>query len=60
VPHEELWAGSAHADASAEAFRHWDEDDPKEVPTNCARCHTPTGYQDYLGATVQPLALWMP
>lgn len=50
VPHEEAWASSPHADASAEAFRHWDEDDPKEVPTNCARCHTPTGYQDYLGA----------
>jgi hypothetical protein len=50
VPHEEAWANSAHADATAEAFRHWDEDDPKEVPTSCAQCHSPTGYMDYLGA----------
>ena len=50
VPFEEEWANSAHADETAEAFRHWDEDDPQEVPTSCARCHTPTGYMDYLGA----------
>jgi hypothetical protein len=50
VPHQEAWSGSAHADAAAEAFRHWDNADPKEVPTSCARCHTPTGYEDYLGA----------
>ena len=50
VPYEALWAGSGHADAAAEAFRHWDEDDPKVVPASCARCHTPDGYQDYLGA----------
>lgn len=49
VPYEELWASSGHADASAEAFRRWDDDDPKVVPVNCARCHTPDGYQDYLG-----------
>jgi Cytochrome c7 and related cytochrome c len=47
---EAQWAGSAHADETAEAFRHWDEADPKEVPTTCAQCHTPTGYEDYLGA----------
>ncbi len=50
VPFEQVWAASPHADSSAAAFRHWDEDDPKEVPTSCARCHTPTGYMDYLGA----------
>ena len=50
VPFEQAWVGSGHADATAEAFRHWDEDDPKEVPTSCARCHTPTGYMDFLGA----------
>jgi hypothetical protein len=50
VPFEAAWAGSGHADATAEAFRHWDEDDPKEVPTSCAKCHTPTGYMDFLGA----------
>jgi len=50
VPFEEEWVNSGHADATAEAFRHWDADSPQEVPTNCARCHTPTGYMDYLGA----------
>jgi hypothetical protein len=49
VPYEELWASSGHADASAEAFRHWDGDDPAVVPTSCAKCHTPDGYQDFLG-----------
>ena len=50
VPFQAAWVGSAHADSTAEAFRHWDSADPQEVPTNCARCHTPTGYMDYLGA----------
>ena len=50
VPFEEEWASSPHADETAEAFRHWDADDPQEVPTSCAQCHTPTGYMDYLGA----------
>jgi len=50
VPNEAEWAASPHADATAEAFRHWDEDDPKEVPTSCAQCHSPTGYMDFLGA----------
>ncbi len=44
-PFSEEWSGSAHADAEAEAFRHWDEDDPKEVPGSCATCHSSTGYQ---------------
>ncbi|HET6445202.1 MAG TPA: hypothetical protein VFI27_11550, partial [candidate division Zixibacteria bacterium] len=37
IPFEEQWASSAHADAAAEAFVHWDEDDPAEVPTSCAK-----------------------
>lgn len=43
------WASSPHNDASAEAFVHWNEDDPAEVPTSCARCHSTGGYIDYLG-----------
>ncbi|MDT8305345.1 MAG: hypothetical protein RRC07_05370, partial [Anaerolineae bacterium] len=43
------WANSPHADASAEAFVHWDEDDPAEVPQSCAKCHSTPGYIDYLG-----------
>ena len=48
VPFEEEWANSPHNDAEAEAFAHWNEDDPAEVPTNCAKCHTSAGYQEYV------------
>jgi hypothetical protein len=46
---EAAWTGSGHADSTAEAFRHWDSSDPQEVPTTCAKCHTPTGFEDFLG-----------
>ncbi len=49
-PYQDEWAASAHADKAAEAFNHWNEDDPKEVPTGCATCHSTTGFQDYVGA----------
>ncbi|MCB9139292.1 MAG: hypothetical protein H6642_13175 [Caldilineaceae bacterium] len=42
--------GSAHADSEAEAFTHWNEDDPAVVPESCAKCHSQAGYLDYLGA----------
>jgi hypothetical protein len=41
------WVGSPHADASAEAFVHWDAEG--EIPDTCARCHSTPGYRDYLG-----------
>ncbi|UCG58453.1 MAG: hypothetical protein JSU70_02890 [Phycisphaerales bacterium] len=50
IPFDTLWAGSGHADAEAEAFRHWDEDDPPEISTRCAKCHSTPGYLDFLGA----------
>jgi hypothetical protein len=50
VPFQEQWASSGHADVEAEAFRHWDEDDPKEVPVACAKCHSTPGYLDFIGA----------
>jgi hypothetical protein len=50
VPYQEQWASSAHADASAEAFVHWNEEDPAEVPDRCAKCHSTPGFQDFLGA----------
>jgi hypothetical protein len=43
---EKLWSRSGHADAEAEAFRHWDEDG--EVPGRCAKCHTTTGIAEFL------------
>ncbi|MBN1565323.1 MAG: hypothetical protein JXA10_15870 [Anaerolineae bacterium] len=46
----EAWSGSGHADAEAEAFRHWDEEDVVEVPTSCAQCHSAYGYLDFVGA----------
>jgi Zn finger protein HypA/HybF involved in hydrogenase expression len=42
-----LFAESGHADETAEAFRHWDEDDPPLVPTSCAKCHALGGFQDF-------------
>ena len=50
VPFEEQWASSSHADAEAEAFNHWNEDDPAEVPTSCAKCHSTAGFRDFVGA----------
>jgi hypothetical protein len=50
IPFLDEWLASPHADASAEAFRHWDTEDPAEVPESCAKCHSTPGYQDYLGA----------
>lgn len=48
VPNYEAWASSAHADATAEAFRHWDTEGG--VPTSCAKCHSGAGFEDYIGA----------
>jgi len=50
VPYEEAWAESPHADAESESFVHWDEEDPPEVPVDCAKCHSGPGYRDFLGA----------
>ncbi len=50
VPFLAEWQSSAHADAASESFTHWDEEDPAEIPANCAKCHSATGFQDYAGA----------
>lgn len=49
VPFQDEWALSGHNDPNAEAFRHWDGDDPPEIPTSCAKCHSAYGYRDFLG-----------
>lgn len=46
----EKWEQSAHADETADAFTHWDDEDPPEIPTECAKCHSTTGMEDFLGA----------
>lgn len=42
------WVESPHADYTAEAFVHWNEDG--EVTEDCAKCHSEGGYLDYMGA----------
>jgi len=51
VPYEDLWASSGHADKTAEAFNHWndEEEDPDGIPTSCAKCHSTPGFLDFLG-----------
>jgi hypothetical protein len=48
--YEALWQTSAHADKTAEAFNHWNGDNPPAVSASCAKCHSSGGYQDFLGA----------
>ena len=48
IPFLEEWAASGHNDAEAEAFRHWDEDDPAVVAGACARCHSGQGFVDWV------------
>jgi predicted CXXCH cytochrome family protein len=47
VPFYQAWLGSAHADRTADAFVHWNEEGM--VPQSCARCHSSEGFVDYLG-----------
>jgi hypothetical protein len=49
MPYLVDWQGSGHNAVDTEPFRHWDAEDPAEVPTTCAKCHTTAGYQDFLG-----------
>jgi hypothetical protein len=49
IPFKDAWQNSGHADITAEAFVHWNNANPAEVPVACAKCHTTAGYQDFLG-----------
>lgn len=51
TPYLADWQSSGHANAADVPFRYWDDaaENPDGVPTTCAKCHTSTGYQDYLG-----------
>ncbi len=48
VPFYADWAGSKHAAAKSEPFRHWDKEGV--IPAECARCHSTPGFRDYVGA----------
>jgi hypothetical protein len=49
IPYYQEWSTSGHADKAAEAFRHWDSEDPAVVPTTCAKCHSTPGFRDFIG-----------
>jgi len=54
-----MWADSLHNETEVEAFNHWNEDGPAEVPTSCAKCHSAAGLPIFLkeGVNVaEPLA----
>ena len=44
------WLTSPHADHTAPAFNNWNTANPQVIPTSCARCHSTSGYRDYVGA----------
>jgi hypothetical protein len=46
----EKWLASPHSDHTSEAFTHWNDENPPQISTSCARCHSTPGYRDYLGA----------
>src|SRR5512137_1039356 len=48
VPNMDAFLASGHADAKAMAFNDWNEANPPEVPTACARCHTSAGFQEFV------------
>ncbi|WP_374686331.1 hypothetical protein [Promineifilum sp.] len=50
IPFLDEWTNSPHNDTEGEPFNHWNEEDPAEVPTDCAKCHSTPGFQDFVGA----------
>ncbi|MBD3309491.1 hypothetical protein GF339_17885, partial [candidate division KSB3 bacterium] len=54
MPFLEEWASSGHADHTAEAFSHWDQNVPQRIPEECAKCHSTPGYLDFLGVDGSP------
>lgn len=52
IPFYADWAASPHADRTADAFSHWNDDGA--VPVNCATCHSTPGFRDFVGADGSP------
>jgi hypothetical protein len=50
VPFEEAWANSPHNDIESVSFSYWNTADPAVIPASCAKCHSETGFLDFLGA----------
>ncbi len=49
VPFLKDWQTSPHNDVKSTAFTYWNNSEAKTVPVTCAKCHSTTGYQDFLG-----------
>lgn len=49
APFEDVWAESPHNNAEGVAFSYWNETEDKSIPVTCAKCHSTTGYVDFLG-----------
>jgi hypothetical protein len=47
---ETAWEVSAHNDLDSRSFTRWDEDQPPEIPIDCAKCHSTPGYLNHIGA----------
>lgn len=52
VPFFAEWVTSPHAHRTSEAFTHWNQEGA--VPAECAKCHSTTGFQDFLGVNGRP------
>lgn len=48
IPFYADWASSPHADHGAEAFNHWNKEG--NIPVECARCHSTSGFLDSFSA----------
>ena len=54
----EAWRASPHADISAEAFTHWNDEEEAAIPGRCAVCHSGIGFNDYVsGDMAKPGAI---
>lgn len=49
LPFFERWLGSAHADLTSPAFSYWNDLEPPLIPKGCAKCHSRTGFEDFMG-----------
>jgi hypothetical protein len=54
APFAAKWEASAHAAKDTEPFTHWNEATPAEVPVDCAKCHSGTGFVDFIGGDGSP------
>lgn len=49
IPFLAEWQASPHADVESASFTYWDNTEAKAIPVACAKCHSTTGFLDFLG-----------